>query len=262
MIDSRAQVAYHGAEDIEMIASVSNSTQIHYPESDGKPMAESELHLLQLLALVFVLRTYFERAQDVYVGGNMLMYFVEGDPTQSVAPDVFVVKGVPKRVHRVYKVWEDGKGPDVVIELSSRSTRREDLGNKRVLYEELGVAEYYVFDPQREYLDPPLRGHRLVNGTYQTADGLTMFSEALGLELRVEGTELRLFEPQRGEYLLTPPELTERVEELDERVGELDERVEELDAQLARETATRRAAEEENARLRAELERLRKQDAS
>jgi uncharacterized small protein (DUF1192 family) len=119
----------------------------------------------------------------------------------------------------------------------------------------LGIAEYYIFDPQREYLDPPLRGHRLVNGTYQTADGLTMFSEALDLELRVEGTELRLFESQRGEYLLTPPELTERVEELDERV-------EELDAQLARETETRRAAEEENARLRAELERIRKQNAS
>ncbi len=245
---------------------IPRQTTTEYPESDGKPMAESELHLLQLLALVFVLRAYFEHAQDVYVGGNMLMYFVEGDPTQSVAPDVFVVKGVPKRVHRVYKVWEEGKGPDVVIELSSRSTRREDLGNKRVLYQELGIAEYYIFDPQREYLDPPLRGHRLVEGAYQVTNGMAMRSEALSLELRVEGEELRLFDPQRGEYLLTPPELTERVEELDERVEELDERVEELDErveeldeQLAREAAARRAAEEENARLRAELEQLRRQ---
>ena len=250
-----------------MLTSVKpHAAQIEYPESDGKPIAESEIHMLQLLALVFVLRTFFEQAQDVYVGGNMMMYYVEGEPTEVVAPDVCVVKGVPKHVRRVYKIWEEGKGPDVVIELSSRSTRIQDLREKRALYEELGVQEYYVFDPLGEYLDPPLRIHRLVDGVYEITNGTQAYSEALGLELRAENNTLRVFDPQRGEYLLTPPELAEQVEELDERIEqldervvELDERVVELDERLAAETAARQAAEAENARLRAKIERLRQQ---
>ena len=214
---------------------VSKSAQIEYPESDGKPMAESEIHLLQLLALVFVLRTFFEHAQDVYVGGNMMMYYVEGEPTEVVVPDVFIVRGVPKHLRRVYKIWEEGKGPDVVIELSSRSTRIQDLREKRALYEELGVQEFYIFDPLGEYLQPPLRAHRLVDGVYEITNGTQVYSQVLGLELRVQGDTLRLFDPKRGEYLLTPPELADENQALDERVETL---------------------ENENARLRAELERL------
>lgn len=245
---------------------IPRQTTIEYPESDGKPMAESELHMLQMLALIFVLRTYFEHAQDVYVGGNMMMYYVEGDSTEVVAPDVFVVKGVPKHVRRTYKIWEEGKGPDVVIELSSRSTRRQDLGDKRVLYEELGVQEFYIFDPLGEYLTPPLRGHRLVNGVYEITNGTQLYSEVLGLELRVEGDTLRLFDPARGAYLLTPPELAEQVEELDERVEELGGRLAQAisarqaaEAETAQAISARQAAEAENARLRAEVERLRRE---
>jgi Uma2 family endonuclease len=241
-------------DGVAMITPVPSTTQIEYPESDGKPMAESEIHMLQLLALVFVLRTFFEQTQDVYVGGNMMMYYVEGEPAEVVAPDVFVVKGVPKHVRRVYKLWEEGKGPDVIIELSSRSTRIQDVREKRALYEELGVQEFYIFDPLGEYLEPPLRTHHLVNGVYEITNGTQMYSSVLGLELRVEGNTLRLFDPVRREYLLTPPELAEQVVELDERVVELDER-------LAAETAARHAAEAENARLRAEIERLREQHA-
>jgi len=69
----------------------------------------------------------------------LFVYYEEGDPTQVVAPDVFVVKGVPRQKRRTYKVWEEGKGPDVVIEVSSRKTRREDLGPKKGTYEMMGV---------------------------------------------------------------------------------------------------------------------------
>lgn len=91
----------------------------------------------------------------------MFVYYEEGDPTQVVAPDVFVVKGVPRQKRRTYKVWEEGKGPDVVIEVSSRKTRREDLGPKKGTYEMMGVQEYYLFDPLGEYLETPLVGYRL-----------------------------------------------------------------------------------------------------
>jgi len=75
-----------------------------------------------------------------------------------VPTDVFVVLGVPKGDRRTFKVWEEGKSPDVVFELTSDSTRREDLGLKRWLYSQLGVREYCLFDPLRQYWQPALRG--------------------------------------------------------------------------------------------------------
>ena len=248
------------------VATLPYQEKIEYPESDGKPVAESEIHLLQLLALVYVLRNFYRAAPDVYVGGNMLMYYVEGEPSEVVAPDVFVVKGVGKHLRRTFKLWEEGKAPDFIIELTSKSTRYQDLANKRGLYETLGVQEYFLFDPQREYLTPPLRGYRLVHGVYELVSGETLTSEVLGLELRVEGGELHLYHPLRQEYLLTPPETTEQLEETKGRLEETAERLEET-AERLEETAERleetkqRAAraEAENKELRAELERLRRE---
>lgn len=227
------------------VATLPYQEKIEYPDSDGKPIAESEIHMLQLLALVYVLRNFFRDAQDVYVGGNMLMYYVEGEPSKVVAPDVFVVKGVGKHLRRTFKLWEEGKAPDCIIELTSKSTRYQDLANKRGLYETLGVQEYFLFDPQREYLNPPLRGYRLVNGVYELFSGAVLASDVLGLELRDENGELRLYDPLRHVYLLTPPETTERLEETQERLEEIEKR------------AAR--AEAENEKLRAELERLRRE---
>jgi Uma2 family endonuclease len=109
-------------------------------------------------------------------------------------------------------VWEEGKGPDVVIELTSASTRWEDLGSKKGLYEALGVQEYFLFDPFGEYLSPPLRGFRLSAEGYrpippQTAEPITLRSELLGLDLRAEGEWLRLVEPGSGRKLPTPDEV-------------------------------------------------------
>src|SRR5512139_2828417 len=97
-----------------------------YPESDGKPMAESDLHRKLLLDLVEAAGRHFAGVPDVYASGNMLLYFEEGHPEMCVAPDVFIVRGVEKRLRPIYKVWEEGKGPDVVVELTSPSTHRED----------------------------------------------------------------------------------------------------------------------------------------
>ena len=214
-----------------------HKTQIHYPESDGKPMGETEIHILQLVDLLVTLRAFFRNDPNVYVGGDMLMYFVEGDPTQFVVPDIFVVMGVPKRpARRTFKIWVESKAPDVVIELTSAGTRREDLGNKRALYEELGVREYFIFDPLGEYLKPALRGYRLLGESYAPLAGEPIKSEILGLELRVEDHRLHLFDPARGEYLPSPDEMHAQIEQ-----SEL--------------LAAR--AEAELARVRAELERLR-----
>jgi len=83
-------------------------TTIHYPESDGKPMAETDVHIEQLINLRFALKTYFRADPLVYVAGNLLLYYIEGDPRERVAPDLFVVKGVPKHDRRTFRVWEEG----------------------------------------------------------------------------------------------------------------------------------------------------------
>ncbi|MBL8187004.1 MAG: Uma2 family endonuclease [Acidobacteria bacterium] len=188
-----------------------------YPESDGKPMAETDIHRRLLTTLVFTLETHFQNEPDVYASGNLLVYYVEGNPAKCFAPDVFVVRGVPKGERRIYKLWEEGVAPQIIIELTSRKTWKEDLQTKWRLYEELGVQEYFIFDPEYDYLDDPLVGYRLENGKYvelEIKDGRAK-SEVLGLELVNTGETLRLFDPNSNQVLPTPQEAQERVSELE-----------------------------------------------
>ena len=205
---------------------------VDYPARDGNPMAETDVHRNLLSGLVFTLTSFFSDTPDVYVSGNLLIYYVEGDPRKRVAPDVFVVRGVGNHQRRIYKLWEEGHPPDVVIELSSRQTWREDLQEKWRLYEQLGVHEYFIFDPEYDYLDTPLVGYRLhAEGRYAPleVENNCLHSEALHLDLVDTGETLRLRDPRTGGFLPMP--------------------IEEVEA--------RRQAEAEVARLRAEIERLR-----
>ncbi|MCK4472125.1 MAG: Uma2 family endonuclease [Anaerolineae bacterium] len=183
---------------------------IYYPESDGKPLAETDTHIKLLIYLHEALADHFRGDPNIYVAGNLFVYYQEGDPTEVVAPDVFVVRGVPKRDRRIYQVWKEEKAPDVVFELTSRGTRQKDLGSKKGVYEVLGVEEYFLFDPFGEYLTPRLVGFRLARWGYrQIEDEEPLVSRVLGLELRVEGEMLRLVDPATGEKLLTPLEAQE-----------------------------------------------------
>ena len=183
---------------------------VDYPESDGKRMAENDAQLAAILYGISVLRTHYAHRKDVYVSGDLLVYYEEGDPRVSVAPDVFVVFGVEDRERMTYRVWEEGKGPDFVLEVASRSTWREDVGPKRAVYARMGVKEYWLYDPLGEYLRPRLRGYRLVDvGRYEhqplleSVDGrLTLRSETLGLDLWVKGGEMRFRDPVTGLDLL------------------------------------------------------------
>jgi len=215
---------------------------IYYPESNGEPMAETDTHRKQMVYLIEALDDYFRDDPQVYVAGNLFLYYEEGDPRQVVAPDAFVVKGAPKGDRRTYNLWEEGdKGPQVVFEVSSRSTRKEDLGPKKGTYEMLGVREYFLFDPLREYLEPPLVGYWLEESGYRRAAGERLVSEVLGLELRVEGEHLWLYDLETGEKLLSPLEAQAARRE--------------AEARAEQEATARREAEEELARLRAEIAR-------
>ena len=123
-------------------------TAVDYPSSDGKPLAENDAQLAAILYAVGALRVYFGAREDVYVPGDLLIYYEEGNPRVSVAPDAFVVFGVEDRVRMNYKVREEGKGPEFVLEVASRSTWREDVGRKLGVYAGLGVREYFLYDPR------------------------------------------------------------------------------------------------------------------
>ncbi len=177
-----------------------------------------------MIDLRTALDNFFRNQPDVYVSGNLLVYYVEGDPKKRVAPDVFVVRGVEKRQRRIYKLWEEGVAPQVVIELTSRQTWREDLQEKWRLYEQFGVEEYFIFDPEYDYLDEPLVGYRLKDGKYKALaarDG-RLRSKVLGLELVDTGETLRLFDPRSGAFLPTAQELAEEVARYRERFGEIE----------------------------------------
>jgi Uma2 family endonuclease len=183
-----------------------------YIESDGKPMGETPRHVLNMLYLLAPLQSWFATAPDVYVGANMFVHYVRGNRNRHVSPDVFVVRGVPKErepSRRSYLVWVEGKGPDLVIELTSASTRDEDLHVKMVLYRDvLRVKEYFLLDPYREYLDPPLQGYRLGRKHYRpiTPVANRLPSQILGLHLEDDGEQLRLYDPARKARLPIPPE--------------------------------------------------------
>lgn len=210
---------------------------IHYPESDGRPMAETDLHLDVMFDLIHALKTRYRDDPDVYVGGNLLLYYVKGDPRFSISPDVLVTPGIGKGRRDTYLLWVEGRMPCFVIEVTSKSTCNEDLEKKKSLYERLGVDEYFLFDPREEYLHPRLQGHRLANGKYQPippeSDG-SLTSRTTGLLLRPEGESLRLIDAETGERLrLVMEEIAAREAEARAR-REAEERIKALEEEIAR----------------------------
>lgn len=189
-------------------------TEIIYPVSDGAPMAESDPARDYLIYCVEALDIYFQNREDVYVSGNLFIYYKKGVPSAVVAPDVFVVFGVTKKKRLTYKVWnEENKLPNFVLEITSATTQENDEEEKPHKYAQLGIQEYFQYDPIGDYLTPQLKGSRLIDGNYQSIQGnilpdgtSSIYSEVLGLDLRLVGGELRFYDPQTEEKLLSHKE--------------------------------------------------------
>ncbi len=242
---------------------------VYYPESDGQPMGETQFHVTAILYLYQALQSFFQKNDEVYVAADMLFYYEEGNPSAFKVPDVFAVKGVSKHMRRTYKLWEEGVGPCTVFEMTSRSTWLEDLGDKRALYETLGVPEYFLFDPEDEYLSPRFQGFELVEGHYRpmtpAADG-TLYSHSLGVILQPDGSMLRVVDPASRDIIPTLAEAVERTQRERERAQAEAERAQaeaeraQTETEKAQAEARRAdAAEQKLAELQAELKRLKVQ---
>ena len=219
-----------------------------YPSADDRPMAESDAQLGAMLYLLTALRIHYRGRADVFVGGDLFMYYEEGNPAAVLAPDVMVVIGAPKRAEDPrpsYKLWEEPKGPDFILEVASRSTWPVDRDKKRAVYASLGVEEYWLYDPTGEHFTTRLSGMRLVEGRYRelaaqaqvsasarhaSSPGIrTVRSTVLGLDLRVErGGALSLQDPVRGRALPGYEEEHVAREAAEARVAELEAQVQEL----------------------------------
>lgn len=217
--------------DDTMPQRIKSAPTIFYPESDGKPMAETERHRDLMIDFIQMLKHHFRNVDDVCISGNMFMYYEEGNRNKSVAPDVFVAFGVGKKQRRTYRIWEEGRAPDFVLEVASPNTFRDDMRKKKDLYEtELHVKEYFIYDPLGEIV-PSFVGYRLNDGRYQEIpfanDRLT--SEVLGLELGENDGILRLFDPTKSEWL---PTVTERAEDAETRWENAEARIQQLLAEI------------------------------
>ena len=262
-----SNLAERFVQDLPMLPSLAALhalTDQDLPSTDGLPMPESMVQDVVLGYTVFAFRRFFRgRRPGVCVASDLLVYD-DGRPATDgpirpvwVSPDILVAFGVGERMRDSYVIWREGKAPDFVMEVASKSTWRRDRDEKPALYAALGVAEYFLYDPVGGYLEPRLQGRvlrgakrgvlrleRLGNGAW----GLR--SEVLGLcaYLRGPRQELRWHDPATGKDLESHDEVH------DDR--------DRLVAAREEETAARRAAEAEIAKLRAQIRRLRNEPGS
>ena len=217
---------------------------IFYPSSDGEPLAENDFQAIVMSYLFGALRNWFRNRTDIYVVMDMLIYYVEGDPNRSVAPDIAVMVGADGNHPRYsWMVWrENGVLPGLIIEVASPNTWRADAGDKRDLYARLGVGEYWRQDPVGGIHHPALIGERLVDGVYEPIEVYTDESgmlrgrsEVLGLDMcvRPDG-EFRLYDPVGDEWLSSHDEALEGRREAEARAETAEARLEDLESENRR----------------------------
>lgn len=190
------------------IRQTKSSEELYPVQHQGEPTAETQLHINQIVYLISALETFFQN-QPVLVLGDMTFYYDQKNRKKFVVPDVMLVKNVSQEPpRRVYKLWDE-QIPAVIFEISSRQTWGADLNKKWELYQKIGVREYYIFDPEYDYLPEPLVAYHLnATGQYKQVrvKKNRVFSPALDLELVDSKEGLRLFDIATKEYLLTLPE--------------------------------------------------------
>ncbi|GAB4192645.1 MAG: Uma2 family endonuclease [Coleofasciculaceae cyanobacterium] len=227
-----------------------------FPPGDlysDEPPLETELHLRQLILLIQCLEWWWRDRQDFYAFGNLTIYY---SPRQRKSekfrgPDFFVVLGTQRKPRKSWVVWqEDGKYPNVIVEVLSPKTAKTDRGLKKQLYQDtFRTPDYFWFDPHTL----EFQGFHLVDGRYQELvpnEQGWLWSEQLGLWLGVEASMLRWF-TQQGQLIPTPEEAVEQERQLKEQERQLKEQERQLKEQ------ERQLKEQEQQRAERLAEKLR-----
>ncbi len=139
-------------------ARTSRSEQVLYPDSDGKPMSDNTVQFRWIVLIKEGLEFLFRDRPDVFVAGDLLWYYEEGNPKARTAPDAMVAFGRPKGDRGSYRQWEEaGVAPQVVFEVQSPGNRPAEMLRKFRVYEDRGVEEYYLYDPDHGRLQAWIR---------------------------------------------------------------------------------------------------------
>jgi len=228
---------------------------IYYPAEEERQVPLTTQALRLILYLYTAFRHLFSGRTDVFVGADQFIYYVKGDPKRKIAPDAYVIFGVPSEPYRpVIRVWEEGAGPSIVVEVSSEDSRSEDRGRKKRIYQDiLQCEEYLIFDDDSS----EILLFRLVGGVYelQAPDGRGLVhSRVLNAWFGPDATtRMRIYDAD-----LHPISDPDENEENRRRLEAIHRR---LEAEYAGVQARLVATEAENERLRVELARLRGPDA-
>ncbi|MBW4575866.1 MAG: Uma2 family endonuclease [Aphanothece sp. CMT-3BRIN-NPC111] len=199
------------------------TTPTFYPSADGEPVAETYDHLYAILATLEVLKQYLATRQATVLA-NQFLYYAQGFPKLRTAPDVMVIFDVAPGGRDNYKIWEEGQVPVVIFEMTSQGTQDHDKGFKKTLYEQLGVQEYWLFDPKGEWIQEKLRGYRLRGDNYEPITDSR--SEPLQLRLAVEGKLIGFYKEGTGDKLLIPDELVQALQQETNARQQAEERAE------------------------------------
>jgi Uma2 family endonuclease len=173
---------------------VSQLTTIHYPESDGKPMADNTKQFHWITVIKQNLDWLFAQDSQVFIAGDLLWYPVEGRPTIVTAPDVLIVFGRPKGDRGSYKQWEENNiAPQVVFEILSPSNSKVEMEKKLIFYDHYGVDEYYIYDPDRYRLEGWLRSEEGILNNISVMNN--WLSPRLSIRFEQSDQDLKLYRP-------------------------------------------------------------------
>jgi Uma2 family endonuclease len=169
------------------------TSEVFYPESDGKPMSDNTKQFRWIVVIEQNLEWLFADQPDVFIAGDLLWYPVEGNNRLSMAPDTMVVFGRPKGDRGSYQQWrEDNLAPQVVFEILSPSNTKREMERKLLQYHSYGVEEYYLYDPDSNQLSGWLRSP---DGLLEGIESMTGWvSPRLGIRFEVT-EELQLYRP-------------------------------------------------------------------
>jgi Uma2 family endonuclease len=230
---------------LDSTANRATQPEIFYPSSDGEPLAESYDHLYVIMTTLAMLLAHF-KGQQATVLADQFLYYAQGFPRLRVAPDVMVIFGVEPGGRDNYKIWEEGRVPSTIFEMTSPGTRNRDDVEKKHLYESLGVTEYWQFDPRGEWIPEKLRGYRLQGDEEPVYVPITdNLSQVLQLRLVVEDKIIAFYRLDNGVKLLPLEELNLAMEQQVQRIEEESQRADresqraDLEAQRAVEASQR-----------------------
>ena len=246
------------AEDIAVLEPLPEP-DIHYPDSDGKPMGENDWQREWIVRVIENLKLIFLGRDDVYVTGDLFWYPVEGNNRVVTAPDAMVVFGRPPHLRRCYKQWEEADTPPaVVFEILSPSNTPHDVTRLLRFYNRHGVQECYIYDPASNEFSAYGRSEAGV--LEEIAHHGDWVSPRLGIRFEHTPNSFRIFRPDGSEFETTS-EIYRRAEE-QRQFAEQQRRFAQEQRSIAAEqqrfaAEQQRFAEEEKRRADALAERLR-----